>query len=52
MISNEDTMKIGMCLNHIAMVLDDTNLDKIKPYLRGIEETVLKYRQKGDTNES
>ena len=42
-MSRADTLKIGLAIHHIAMILDTESYMKVQPHLKTIEETCLKY---------
>ena len=46
-MTKEQMLKIGLALNRIAMLVDDSTLEKIKPSLDEIEATVLEVEKPG-----
>ncbi len=43
-----DVLRIGLSLNHIAMVLDTENYQKIQPYLSTIREICARNIEKDE----
>lgn len=53
-MTKEDKFAIGMAIQKIAMSVDDETLNRIKPYLNTIEDTIVmaekrNINQKNDT---
>ena len=41
-MDRNDNLQIGLAINHIAMSVDDETLERIDPWLKRIEEIVLR----------
>ena len=46
-MTNVEKLKIGLALQHIAMSVDDETLNRIKPYLNTIEDTIIMAEKRG-----
>ena len=50
-MTKEQVFKIGLDLNHIAVSLDETSYNRLKPYLEDIEKIVKEiYESEVDDN--
>ena len=47
-MNKTDGLRIGLSLNHIAMVLDTESYQKVQPYLNAIEEICLRNIEKDE----
>lgn len=41
-MTKSEGLRIGLALNHIAMILDTASYEKVQPYLNTIEQICLK----------
>ena len=46
-MTKEDKFAIGMAIQNIAMSVDDETLNRIKPYLNTIEDTIVMAEKRG-----
>lgn len=42
----DNALKIGLALNNIALSCDDATLDRIRPYIKAIEDNMLEVMEK------